>query len=122
MQRIRTSSRFHTPFLSLLVAFAGWLPFSAQAQPELLAGPTTEQLQVPGTTLSFIFSEPMNQSEIHFAWSGTGIDPARFSYQWMTFGLPIPALMLEATYAGGLPGNIEVTYTLNPGNSGRMKS
>lgn len=122
VQRIRTSSRFHTACLCLVAALACWLPSSVHAQPELAAGPTTEQLQVPGAKLNFIFSEAMNQAEIHIAWAGAGIDPARFSYQWMTFGLPIPALMLEATYAGGLPGGIEVTYTLNPGNSGRMKS
>lgn len=92
---------------------------SGRAQPELISGPTTAN-----PTLRFLFSEPMSTEDMDITWEGTGVDSAKFSCEWLDeiFGIPIPALTIDCTYAGGLPGGVDVTYTLNKGNSGRMQS
>jgi hypothetical protein len=113
-----------TAFDCLLVCLTLGLNSNALAQPELVSGPTTETVLAQGGKMTFNFDEIMDASDIHVEWQGTGIDASRFSCQWVDeiFGIPIPATFFECTYTGGLPGGIQLTYVLNPGNSGRIKS
>src|SRR5690606_16647544 len=117
----RTSTR---PVFPLVSCLAMALISGAMAQPALVSGPTTQSVQAQGGKMTFNFDDIMDSSDIHVEWQGTGIDSSRFSCDWVDeiFGIPIPATFFECTYAGGLPPGIELTYTLNPGDSERIKS
>ncbi len=110
------ASRAWGLFLGLLSLVLAGAP-RATAAPSLLVGPSASDLR-------FTFSEPMSAADIDITWEGAGIDPSKFVCAWVTnlFGFPLPAFSLECSYTGGLPGGIDVTYTLNKGNSGRIKS
>ncbi|MCI0538559.1 MAG: hypothetical protein L0Z50_25410 [Verrucomicrobiales bacterium] len=109
--------------LAVLAAAVAAVPFSVGAAPALIAGPTAEQVAAQGQ-ISFTFNEPMSAADIDITWEGTGLDPAKFQCAWLDqiFGIPIPPILLQCTYTGGLPPGVEVRYTLNKGNSGRIKN
>ena len=91
-----------------------------QAQPVLTVGPTTEILEF-NPSIQFIFSEPMDSNSIDLTWSGN-IDASKFECSWLQSFPGLPVIILQCQYQGGLPEGVEVTYTLNAGNSGVMKS
>jgi hypothetical protein len=66
-------------------------------------------------TVCFEFDEPMN-SAVHIAWTGTGINPANFTYTWSPDGQ-----ILFASYAPNFPLNTEIGWTLNPSGSTTMR-
>ncbi len=100
------------------------LPRSASAAPELIMPPSTATITSQGGVITFTFSEPMDPTGIDIAWEGAAIDPAKFSCEWQDemFGFPVPPIRLDCTYEGGLPPDVEISYTLNPGGSGVIKS
>lgn len=108
----------------------GWFTaaFSAHAVPMLLQPPTTASVAAAGNadkSADFVFNEGMDREAVDVNWQGTGLDPAKIIYAWTPNAIPgfeIPALILECSYQGGWPAGIEVSWTLNPGNSGVMKS
>lgn len=75
--------------------------------------------------VSFVFDKAMDSSGIDVKWSGTGIDPPMITSAWLIISFPgqtPPVNILESTYQGGWPSNVDVTWTLNQGNSGVIKS
>jgi hypothetical protein len=100
----------------------GWISslILVQAQPVLTLGPTTEFLEF-NPSIQFIFNEPMDSNGIDVTWTGN-IDASKFECSWLQSFPGIPVLILQCNYQGGLPEGVEITYTLNAGNSGVMKS
>lgn len=74
------------------------------------------------TTVVFVFDQAMQKNPLlggfppavpgAVAWGGTGVTASKFSYAWSEDGRT-----LTCTYAGGLPGETVVTWTLNPAGS-----
>lgn len=100
----------------------GWISsvILLQAQPMLTVGPTTEFLEF-NPSIQFIFNEPMDSNGIDVTWTGN-IDASKFDCSWLQSFPGIPVLILQCNYQGNLPEGVEITYTLNAGNSGVMKS
>lgn len=89
-------------------------------------GPTV----IPPTGLingkaTFVFDRPMDPAGLDVRWSGIGIDPTKITSQWLVVnipGVPVPVSTFEASYQGGWPSTTAVTWVLNQGNSGVIKS
>ncbi len=74
------------------------------------SSPSNNQTGVDLTSpIVFGFSEPMSPQQA-IQWQG--VDPAKFSYTWQG------GEALFATYAGGLPANVTVSYSLIGGATG----
>ena len=116
MRHYKSLLRFLPP------TFLGWISglIMVQAQPVLTVGPTTEVLEF-SPSIQFIFSEPMDSNGIDVTWTGN-IDEAKFQCSWLQSFPGIPVIILQCSYQGGLPEGVEITYTLNAGNSDVMKS
>jgi len=65
------------------------------------------------SVIRFEFSEPMQQI-VSLNWTGSGLNPANFTYTWNQF-----STVLSAVYNGSLPTNTEIGWSLNSG--GTMK-
>ncbi|MGE3311910.1 MAG: Ig-like domain-containing protein [Limisphaerales bacterium] len=73
-------------------------------------------------SVRFVFDQPMQKNPAvggapPFApgavrWTGTGLDPAKFTYSWSADGIT-----LTAEYTGDLPGTTEISWVLNPANA-----
>lgn len=73
----------------------------------------------PDITVVFRFNQPMNKETAlggnppavpgAVTWSGMGVDPALFTYTWSADGR-----QLSCDYAGNLPPNTVVNWSLNP--------
>jgi hypothetical protein len=71
------------------------------------------------TSVVFVFDQAMQKNPAiggvpplvqgAIAWTGTGLDPAKFSYTWNSDGRS-----LTCNYAGNLPGNTAIGWDLNP--------
>lgn len=91
--------------------------------PKLVSSnPADEATGVPvTTTVTFVFDQAMKKNPAiggfppsvpgAIAWTGTGVQGAKFSYSWSGDGKT-----LTCDYAGDLPGNTEVGWVLNPAN------
>ena len=89
--------------------------------PTLIAvTPEDDALGVPvTTTVVFEFDQEMKKNPLlggfpptvpgAVAWGGTGVTASKFSYAWSADGRT-----LTCTYAGELPGETVITWTLNP--------
>jgi hypothetical protein len=89
--------------------------------PQLVsANPANGTTNVPvSADVVFVFDQAMNTNNNiagspptvsgAVSWSGTGVDPAKFSYSWST-----DATTLTCSYLGDLPVATQVQWTLNP--------
>lgn len=90
--------------------------------PKLVSSnPADGATTVPVTsTVVFVFDQAMQKNTAlggfppavpgAVAWGGSGVTATKFSYAWSDDGQT-----LTCTYAGELPGNMEITWALNPG-------
>lgn len=60
------------------------------------------------SAVSFRFTQPMNPAEYEVNWSGAGLNPANFSYQWLDGDR-----LLLCRYSGLLPLGQQIGWTLN---------
>lgn len=60
--------------------------------------------------VAFHFSHAMDPAARSVAWSGSGVDPAKFLYQWLDGNR-----VLWCKYNGVLPGGVEVRWDMNLG-------
>ena len=58
--------------------------------------------------VSFRFTRPMSPSHLSIDWSGTGLVPANFSYEWRDENR-----ILLCKYSGNLPANTDINWTLD---------
>ena len=118
------------PLAAWLLAGSIWLGIPARieaAAPTVISDPSTNPIASAEDPAVFFFfhAQGMDRTAIDVTWQGPGIDPAKISYLWLpepVQGFTLPAFSLECTYQGGWPGSVLVTWTLNRGSSGVMKS
>jgi hypothetical protein len=60
------------------------------------------------SAISFRFTQPMNTGFMSVDWSGDGLVPSNFSYSWCDGNR-----VLMCSYAGDLPLNCDISWTLN---------
>lgn len=130
MRQQDVSRRGSLLWAALLVS-AVWLSTATPteaAAPTIISDPSQNPPDSASAPAIFFFNHPqgMDRAAIDVTWQGTGLDPARISYEWQPPVIPgfpaFPAFSLECTYPGGWPAGVKVTWTLNRGNSGVMKS
>lgn len=71
--------------------------------------------------VNFVFSVPMDPAGIDVKLEGPGIDQSKVTFGWFTFP-GVPTQILEGSSAGGWPPQVQVMWTINAGDSGKMKS
>lgn len=107
----------HYPALGLYLLL---IQSAISAPPVVVVSPSRELIEFNQNTGQFIFDQFMSTSSVHIEWVGINADQAVTS--WVLNPLISGSFQLQVVFKGPIAEGTEVQWTLNPGQSGLMKS